>query len=56
MLHLEFFLEKDSTPSHRSNLIQNFLKEKLCSKFIKHTEWLPSSPDCNPLLSILEQN
>ena len=28
---------------------QNFLKEKLGSKFIKHTEWLPSSTDCNPL-------
>ena len=40
---------QDSAPSHRSNLVQNFLKEKLDSKFIKHTEWLPSSPDCNPL-------
>ena len=40
---------QDSAPSHRSNLVQNFLKEKLGSKFIKHTEWLPSSPDCNPL-------
>ena len=39
---------QDSTPSHRSNLFQNFLKEKLGSKFIKHTEWPPSSPDCNP--------
>ena len=25
------------------------MKEKLDSKFIKHTEWPPSSPDCNPL-------
>ena len=40
---------QDSTPSHRSNLVQNFLKERLVSKFIKHTEWLPSSPDYNPL-------
>ena len=31
------------------NLVQNFLKEKLDSKFIKQTEWPPSSPDCNPL-------
>ena len=37
-----------SAPSHCSNLVQNFLKEKLGSKFIKHTEWPPSSPDCNP--------
>ena len=40
---------QDSAPSHRSNLAQNFLKEKLGSKFIKHTEWPPSSPDCNSL-------
>ena len=29
---------QDSAPSHRSNLVQNFLKEKLGSKFIKYTE------------------
>ena len=40
---------QDSAPSHRSNLVQNFLKEKLGSKFIKHIEWPPSSPYCNPL-------
>ena len=40
---------QDSTPSHCQNLVQNFLKEKLASKFIKHTEWPPSSPGCNPL-------
>ena len=40
---------QDSVPSHRSNLVQNFLKEKLGSKFIKHIEWPPSSPDYNPL-------
>ena len=40
---------QDSAPSHRSNLVQNFLNERLVSKFIKHTEWLPSSPDYNPL-------
>ena len=40
---------QNSALSHRSNLVQNLLKEKLSSKFIKHTEWPPSSPDCNPL-------
>ena len=40
---------QDSAPSHRSNLVQNFLKEKLGSKFIKHTKWRPLSPDWNPL-------
>ena len=24
------------------------MKERLGSEFIKHTEWLPSSPDCRP--------
>ena len=40
---------QDSAPSHRSNLVQNFLKEKLGSKFIKHTKWRPLSPGWNPL-------
>ena len=39
----------DSDPSHHSNIVQNFLKEKLGSKFIKYTECPPSSPDCSPL-------
>ena len=40
---------QDSAPSHRSNLVQNFLKEKLGSKLIKHAECPPSSPDCSLL-------
>ena len=40
---------QDSTPYHRSNLVQNFLRERLHSRFIKSSEWPPSSPDCNPL-------
>ena len=40
---------QDSAPSHRSNLVQNFLTEKLKKRFIKSNEWPPSSPDCNPL-------
>ena len=39
----------DSDPSHHSNIVQNFLKEKLGSKFIKYTECPPLSPDCSPL-------
>ena len=39
---------QDSSPSHRSNLVQNFLKVKLGSKFIKHIKWPPSSSDWNP--------
>ena len=30
-------------------LVQDLLKEKLNSRFIKHTEWPRASPDCNPL-------
>ena len=41
---------QDSAPSHRSNIVQDFfLKEKLGKRVIKHTEWSPSFPDCNPL-------
>ena len=40
---------QDSAPSHRSNLIQNFLEQTLKCRFIKCVEWPPSSPDVNPL-------
>ena len=40
---------QDSAPSHPPNLVQNFLEEILVSKFIKHTEWPPSSPDYSSL-------
>ena len=29
---------QDSAPSHRANIVQNFLKEKFGKRFIKHTE------------------
>ena len=32
-----------------SNLVQDFLTEKIDKGFIKHNEWPPASPDCNPL-------
>ena len=38
-----------SAPSHHANTVQDFLKEKLAKRFIKHTEWPPSSSDCSPL-------
>ena len=40
---------QDSAPSLRANQVQNFLKEKLKSTFVKNTDWAPKSPDCNPL-------
>ena len=38
-----------SDPSHRSNLVQNFLEKTLKCCFVKCVEWPPSSPDVNPL-------
>ena len=38
-----------SVPSHRANIAYDFLKEKLGKRSIKHTEWPPFSPVCNPL-------
>ena len=46
--NISIFIQ-DSEPSHRANIAQDFLKEKLEKRFIKRTEWPPSSPDCNPL-------
>ena len=47
--HNDFTFVQDSAPSHRANKIQKFLIEKLKSRFVKNTDWPPSSPDCNPL-------
>ena len=47
-----WIFEQDNVPSHRSNLVQDFLQEAINSFFIKTYEWLPSSPDCNPLKRI----
>ena len=40
---------QNSAPSHRANIAQDFLKEKLGKRFMKHTELPPSSLDSNPL-------
>lgn len=47
--HERWIFLQDSAPSHRATLVQELLKEKLNRRFVKHTEWPPSSPDCNPL-------
>ena len=39
----------DGVPSHRSQLVQDFLKTKLKCCFIRAKEWPPSSRDVNPL-------
>ena len=40
---------QDSALPHCANIVQDCLQEKLGKKFIKHTEWPQSSPDCTPL-------
>ena len=44
----DFTFVQDSAPSHHANQVQNFLKQKLKSRFVKNTDWPPKSPDCNP--------
>ena len=45
----DFTFMQDSAPSHLANKVQNFLKQKLKSRFIKNTDWPPKLPDCNSL-------
>ena len=45
----DFTFMQDSDPSHRANQVQNFLKQKLKSRFVKNTDWPPKLSDCNPL-------
>ena len=40
---------QDSAPSHRVNQVQNFLKQKLKSRFVKNTDWPQKLPDYNAL-------
>ena len=48
-LNKDFTFVQDSALSHRANQVQNFLKQKLKSRFVKNTDWPPKSPDCKPL-------
>ena len=49
MKRRDWMFIQDSAPSHRSNLVQNFLTGKIDKRFMKHNEWPTVSPDCNPL-------
>ena len=40
---------QDSTPSHRSNLVQDFLEKSLKRRLVKCVKWPPSSLNVNPL-------
>ena len=45
----DFTFVQNSAPSHRANQIQNLLKQKLKSRFLKNTDWPPKLPDCSLL-------
>ena len=47
--HDDWIFVQDSAPSHRSNLVQDFLEKSFKRCFIKCVEWPPSSPGANPL-------
>ncbi|KAI6647178.1 hypothetical protein LOD99_8831 [Oopsacas minuta] len=60
MFNIEPFLfQQDSTPTHTSNISQNWLRENILD-FITKEEWSPSSLDLNPMdfsiWSILAKN
>ena len=40
---------QDGATSHTSNLVQDFLQERIPRRFVKKDQWPPKSPDCNPL-------
>ena len=45
----DFTFVQDSASSHRANQVQNFLKQRLKSRFVENTDWPPKLADCNPL-------
>ena len=45
----DWMFVQDGAPSHRSKLVQNFMKTELKHRFVTSAEWPPASPDCNPL-------
>ena len=49
MKRKDWIFIQHSAPSHRANLVQDFLSEKLNKRFVTHSEWPPTSHDCNPL-------
>ena len=43
-----FTFVEDSASLHRTNQVQNFLKQKLKPRLVKNTDWPPKFPDCKP--------
>ena len=49
MKRKDWIFIQNSAPSRRANLVQDFLSEKLNKRFVKYSEWPPTSPDCSPV-------
>ena len=45
----DWIFMQDGASSHTSNLVQNYLSDTMKKRFVRKTEWPPSSPDVNPL-------
>ena len=45
----DWIFVQDSAPSHRLDLVQDFIEKTLKRRFVKCVEWPPSSPDVNLL-------
>ena len=45
----DWIFVQDSAPSHQANIVQDFLSDQLKRRYVKCTDWPPSSPDCNLL-------
>ena len=45
----DFTFVQDSASSRGASQVQNFLKQKLQSRFVKNSDWPIKSPDCNSL-------
>ena len=47
--HQQCIILHDGAPSHGSNLVQESRKRDHRKRFVRKTDWPPSSLDCNPL-------
>ena len=49
----DFTFVQDSASSHRANQVQNFLKQRLKSRFVKNTDWPPKFQSWPPFRLLL---
>ena len=44
----KWIYQQDGAPAHKAKTVQDFCKSNF-PDFISYNEWLPNSPDCNPM-------